>query len=211
MEISKVLESIFIGILIAAIPGPIFFELIRRVITKGLLNGIILVIGEFTGNTILLFLIFIGVSSFFTHPVIKIVLYLLGSIILLKLGWSAILLKKEEVEKLYAMDEKKYGKSFITGFSIAVTSPIVIALWISLAGSYLSRFHNSFLAYFHIFLITFGFLFFFIPFGIIIYFIRQKISARNVILLSKIFGAVLVGYSCYFLISFIKSIALNLV
>ena len=58
-------ESILIGISIAAIPGPIFFELIRRTLTRGFWSGALLSVGEFIGNLALLMLIFFGVSNFF--------------------------------------------------------------------------------------------------------------------------------------------------
>jgi threonine/homoserine/homoserine lactone efflux protein len=67
-----IFESILIGISIAAIPGPIFFELIRRTLTKGFWSGALLSVGEFLGNFILLLLIFFGISNFLTYNLSKI-------------------------------------------------------------------------------------------------------------------------------------------
>ena len=61
----KALESLIIGVSIAAIPGPIFFELVRRTLSKGLADGILLVLGEFSGNFVLLLVVFFGVFHFF--------------------------------------------------------------------------------------------------------------------------------------------------
>ena len=199
----KILQSLIIGLSIAVIPGPIFFELIRRTLTKGLLNGVLLVIGEFVGNFVLLLLIFFGLSPVLINPIVKSILTIMGGSILLKLGIFALQLKKEEVSLSY--DKKiNAGKSFLSGFGIAVTSPIVIALWISLSGSYLSVLHNNFLSFFHIFLIAFGFLLFFLPLAIIVHYTRHRIPPKYVVYLSRVFGTVLIMYAAVLFYGLIK-------
>lgn len=44
------LASLILGISLAAIPGPIFFELIRRTLTRGFWSGALLSVGEFLGG-----------------------------------------------------------------------------------------------------------------------------------------------------------------
>lgn len=190
---SKIVESLFIGISIAAIPGPIFFELVRRTLIKGFSNGALLVLGEFTGNFVLLLLIFFGISNILTSNTSKMILFIIGGLILLKLGIDAWKLKQEVIDNSYK-NQINDGKSFLTGFTIATTSPIVIALWISLSGSYLAYFHQRIYAFFHIFLISLGFLLFFIPLAILIHITRHRISSKYIVLLSKIFGTVLIIY-----------------
>jgi threonine/homoserine/homoserine lactone efflux protein len=192
-------QSVFIGISLAALPGPIFFELIRRVITYGFYNGLLLVLGEFIGNTLLLGCIFWGTSSFFTQPIIKIALYLVGSGIFFKLGLSAITLKENAVEAMYQGTTIKQRGSFGVGLGIAITSPIVIASWISLSGSYLDHFPAKQLAYLNILFISLGFLFFFIPFAIFISFTRKQISPKYILILSKLFGIILICYGIFFI------------
>lgn len=199
----KILESLFIGISIAAIPGPIFFELIRRTLTKGFFNGLSLVMGEFSGNFLLLLLIFFGVSHILTTSMAKSILFVVGGMILCKIGIDALKLKQNIVERSYN-ELIKAKTSFFTGFSIAVTSPIVIALWISFSGSYLSVFQNRYLAFFHIFLIAFGVLVFFVPLAAFVHISRHKISPKHVVLLSKIFGMILIGYGMVLFYQVIK-------
>lgn len=195
--IFKIFESLLIGASIAAIPGPIFFELIRRTLTKGFLNGVLLVLGEFSGNFILLLFIFLGASQLLTSNLSKIILFIIGGSILLKLGISAILIKNHSIDSSYNKTIKNQG-SFLIGFSIAVTSPIVIALWISLSGSYLTFFQSKSYAFFHIFLIAFGFLLFFLPLALLIHKTRQKILPKYIILLSRISGAILAAFGVNF-------------
>lgn len=207
MDLSNfnVLQSLFIGISIAAIPGPIFFELIRRTLHKGFSSGLLLVTGEFLGNFALLLIIFFGVSNLLTANLSKVILYTTGSIILFKLGFSALQLQKASVEKSY---EKSISNknSLFTGFIIAVSSPIVIALWISLSGSYLNYFHYSYLAFLNIFLIALGFLVFFIPLALLIHISRHRIPPSYIVFLSKLFGIVLIAYGIMFIYQLLKLI-----
>ncbi len=197
------LESIIIGVSIAAIPGPIFFELVRRTLAKGFLYGSLLAVGEFLGNFALLSLIFLGVSNFFANAFTKVLLYIIGSFILVRLGLSALTLKNKELQKSH--DSKVSGNnSILAGFSIAVTSPIVIALWISLSGSYLTHSSSLLLSFVNIFFIAFGFLLFFFPLAAVIHFTRHKIPSQYIIWLSRIFGAVLVLYGLSFLYESVK-------
>lgn len=204
-----IFESILIGISIAAIPGPLFFELVRRTLTKGFWPGALLSVGEFIGNFTLLLLIFFGVSPFLTSTPVRIALYVIGSGILIWLGITALRLKKEYIEESYKKDISK-NSSILVGFGIAVTSPIVIALWISLSGSYLARFTSQFTVFMNIFFIAFGFLLFFFSLAAAIHCTKHKIPSKYVIYLSKIFGIVLMLYGSSFLVQCIKLIRGNL-
>lgn len=196
----SILESILIGISIAAIPGPIFFELVRRTLTKGFLHGFLLAVGEFLGNLILLALIFFGLNSFLTNIIAKIILYLVGSAILILLGIVAFKLKKKDIERSYT---KKISSknSIFAGFGIAITSPIVIALWISVSGSYLAQIQSRALAFLNIFFIAFGLLIFYLTMSSVIDYTRHKIPAKYLLILSRIFGAILILYGASFMYS----------
>lgn len=191
------LESILIGISFAAIPGPMFFEVVRRTLKNGFWSGALVSVGEFIGNFLLLLMISIGVGRFLMFDISKIILYSAGSLILIWLGVAAIKIKEHDARKPHPGYDRKNNSVFV-GFCIATTSPIVIALWVSLSGSYLLRFATPSLAFLNIFLISFGFLIFFFALSGIIHFSRKSIPARSVVWLSRIFGAVLFAYGGYF-------------
>ena len=190
-------ESILIGFTISAIPGPIFFEIVRRVLTKDFLSGISISIGDFIGNFLILFVIFFGMSTLLTSSMARIILFIIGGLILIWLGISALKLKKEKVEKSYK-NKMNSKNSILVGLSIAISSPIVIAFWVSLTGSYLLQFPTKEIAFLHIFFITFGFVFFHLILASIVHFTKHKVSSKNIVLLSKIFGIILILYGCNF-------------
>jgi threonine/homoserine/homoserine lactone efflux protein len=200
----KLLESLLIGFSIAAIPGPIFFELVRRTLALGLPGSIALVLGEFTANCILFSLIFLGVSHFLTDPHIRTALYVIGGLILVAVSVGALKLTETDIERSYQHEERGISKkSFLAGFGITISSPIIIALWVSLSGSYLNNLSSQLLAFVNIVFIALGFLLFFIPLAWVVHRIRHKIPPKRVVLLSRIFAIVLI---CFALLLFRRAI-----
>ena len=193
-----IFESLFIGISIAAIPGPVFFELARRTLIKGFWSGTLINIGQFLANIVLLVLIFFGVDPFLTSTASKAILYLIGSSILIWLSISAFRLKSKDIEESY---NKKiaYNNSFFAGFGIAIANPIVIAFWISLSGSYFMQFNSKYIAFINIISTAFGFVVFYTLLTAIVHFTKHKIPPKYIILLSRIFGIVLIVYGISFL------------
>lgn len=192
------LESILIGVSIAAIPGPVIFEIIRRTLTKGFWAGAFISLGAFAGYVIVLSLIFFGVSSFLTTLISKAILYFLSAAIMFWLGFSTLKLKKSDIENKQKTKSAS-SNSIIAGFSIAAASPIVIAFWISLSGSYLAEFPNKYLAFANILSIAIGFMLFHFPLAAIVNQTKQKIPAKYILPLSKLFGAILIAFGVSFL------------
>ena len=112
-----------------------------------------------------------------------------------------IKIKKYEIKKSY---NKKISNnnSFIVGLGVSFANPIAIVLWISLSGSYLTQFVSNYIAFLNIVTIFMGFLVFYFPLATIINFTRHKISLKYVILISKVFGVILIGYGLRFLYQF---------
>lgn len=199
-----IFKSTVIGISIGAIPGIIFFEIIRRTLTKGFYSGFLLSIGEFLGNFLVLLLIYFGLSQLFTLKLTSILLYLIGSLVLGYIGISAFKLTKEHIEESY--NKKTLDRnSIVAGFSIAVTNPVAIALWISLVGSYISEV-SKVDAIINLFFLAFGLVLFYFAMITVIHFTKHKIPTKNILLLSKLFGIILLSYSVSFLYKFIKLI-----
>lgn len=144
-------------------------------------------------------------NSFLKNELYNLILYLIGSIILIWLGVNAFRLKKEEIKKSYKK-KMSNNNSFFVGFIIAMANPIVIAFWLSLSSSYFMQFGSKNLVFLNIFLVAFGFNLVHIPLAGIIHKTRHKIPSKYVLLLSKIFGIILLLYGCSFLFKFFRLI-----
>lgn len=198
-----IFRSTLIGISIGAIPGIIFFEIIRRTLTQGFFSGFLLSIGELIGNFLVLLLIYFGLSQFFTFKITSIILYILGTFILSYIGISALRLKKENIEQSYKSKSTRHN-SLIAGFSIAITNPVAIALWLSLVGSYLTLSKIS--AVINLFFLAFGLVLFYLVMVTAVSLTKHKIPEKYILLLSKLFGLILLFYSISFLYKFFKLI-----
>lgn len=199
-----IFRSTLIGISIGAIPGIIFFEIIRRTLTQGFFSGFLLSIGELIGNFLVLLLIYFGLSQFFTFKITSIVLYVLGTFILGYIGISALRLKKENIEQSYK-SKSIHHNSLIAGFSIAITNPVAIALWLSLVGSYLTETSRLNIVI-NLFFLAFGLVLFYLVMVTVVNLTKHKIPEKYILLLSKLFGLILLFYSVSFLYRFIQLI-----
>jgi len=194
--LTKLLESLLIGASIAASPGPIFFVLVRRTLGNGFREGVLVALGEFSGNFLLLFTIFFGASQYFNNHAAKTVFYVIGSLILAWNSNKAFRLKVSDVNLGYQADISKTERSsYLTGLVIAITNPDMYALWISLSNSYLKSLSSHAMAFTNILFITLGFLVFFIPLAYIVNKTRHRISAGKLVLLSRIAGVLLFAYA----------------
>ncbi len=192
--LEKIMNSLLIGFAVAAIPGAVFIETIRRTLTKNVISGILLVLGEFFGHVLLFLILFFGVSHFFTNELVSKFLYLAGFLLMLLLGLQAFKNPNQtHQEKSLTLE----GSSFLVGFGLSITDPYIIGLWVTLSGAYLSHFSKLY-ATFHIILISLGFLLFFIPLIYITYFIGKKIPDVYLLWLSRIGGVVLIGTAIMF-------------
>ncbi|MDO8657296.1 MAG: LysE family transporter [Candidatus Levybacteria bacterium] len=200
----EIFKSVLIGISIGAIPGIIFFEIIRRTLIKGFFSGFLLSIGEFIGNSLVLLLIYFGFNQLFTFKLTSVLLYIAGAFILGYIGIGAFKLTKENIEKSY--DNKNVNRSsLLAGFSIAITNPVAIALWFSLVGSYISGVSRT-NAIINMFSLVFGLVLFYLVMVTIVNFTKHKIPTKYILLLSKLFGVILLLYSISFLYKFFKLI-----
>lgn len=185
------LADILIGFLIAAIPGAIFIEVSRRTLTVGLAEGILVCIGEFIGHVVLFLLIFIGLSRLLLSSTATAIFYLLGGLVMVWLAIQAF--RKETKTKI------RSGNSFLVGFVISVSDPFIIGLWVSLSGSLLHGLDYG-SAFMKIFLVSFGFLLFFISLAIILSLTSKKIPEKVILWFSRICAIGLIitaGYYFY--------------
>jgi threonine/homoserine/homoserine lactone efflux protein len=190
------LESIILGISIAAIPGPIFFELIRRTLTRGFWSGSLLAVGEFLANISILLLTFYGLNQFLSLIWIKALLFLVGGGLLIYVGVSSFKMKEKDME-ISSKKKVSQSNSIFAGFGIGISSPLAIAVWISVGGTYLAKYTIQTIALTNMFLMAFGVLLFFFTLASVIYLIKDKIKAKYLVALSKLFGAALVVYGMF--------------
>ena len=130
-------------------------------------------------------------------------LFLLGSIILVWIGAIALKMKKGNIETASKKNVSK-SNSVIVGFSLAISSPLAIAVWISIGGAYLAQYNSKLLSFINIGLLAIGVMLFFFTLASVVHITRHKISTKYILWFSRIFGIILTAYGIYFLYQFLK-------
>lgn len=197
------LESLILGISIAAIPGPIFFELIRRTLTKGFWSGALLAVGEFLANSFILILTFYGLNQFLAIDWLKAILFLVGGSLLIYIGIGSLRVNEKDI-KLASKKKVSGSNSIFAGFGIGISSPLAIAVWISVGGAYLAQYSSQAVALTNMLLMALGVMIFFLTLTSMVYLIKDKIESRYLVIFSKVFGAVLTVYGIFAMWELIK-------
>ena len=206
------IESILLGIAMAAIPGPIFFEVLRRSLTVGFWHGALVAVGEFLANITILMLIFFGISQFLMFKSTKMIIFLIGGAILILVGIVTVKIRKDDIEndtEIFSRKEcikntnNSICNSICVGFRLTITSPLTHASLISVS-TYLIQYNSITMAFIEIIIFASGYILFFFTLALLTNVVKQKISAKNIVLMSKIFSVILMIYGTYFLYQFYK-------
>lgn len=180
---------IFLGFSITATPGAVFFETVRRTLSEK--DSLIkFQLGNFTGMTLIISSVFLGFAGIISNPLIANIFYILCGSILIILGISALLDKSS-----YEIKGKKSRYSaYVTGILLSVLNPLGVVFWIALVGKIVQETNNMMYAAMNIFGAVAGAAMLFVVLVILISIFRLKITPRFLILLSRVFGFVILIY-----------------
>jgi threonine/homoserine/homoserine lactone efflux protein len=128
------IEYFLLGFAIAAVPGVVFFETIRRTLSHH--GGVVeFVAGNFVGSFIVIAAIQGGLAKFLTNQGFARALYISSGLLLVYLGVMSV---RSHYNRTPASKMKKKEKSdlaaFIAGVVLDAANPIGIIFWITMAG-----------------------------------------------------------------------------
>jgi threonine/homoserine/homoserine lactone efflux protein len=202
LEKYSLLQNILLGLSLAAPIGPVNLEIIKRGLKSGFKQAFLTGAGAMSADTTYLTLIFFGLTSFLNIAFMKIFLGIAGSIILIYLG----IISAKEFFRKTAMAEnpprRLFNNSFITGYVLAISSPMTIVWWTGVFGALLaSQIHaqtnlSAFLSCFSILLGCFLWVFFL---ATALHWGKKIINEKITGYISLIAGIFLIGFGIYFL------------
>ena len=143
MEKYTLVQNILLGLSLAAPIGPVNLEIIKRGLNSGFKQAFLTGAGAMCADTTYLILIFFGLTSFLNFAFMKIFLGIAGSIILIYLG---VMSAKEFFRKVDATENKPhrlFKTSFVTGYVLAISSPMTIVWWTGVFGALLAAQTNT--------------------------------------------------------------------
>lgn len=118
--------GIFLGLSIAAPPGPVNAMIARDTVTKSRLSGVLVGFGAMTADAIFLLITLVVGSAFQLTRIQRGAIFLLGAGVMLLMSFLTIRSFRESGEMLEDEGTKIEHKSYIAGLTIGLTNPYQI-------------------------------------------------------------------------------------
>lgn len=201
MEKYSLLQNILLGLTLAAPIGPVNVEIIKRGLNSGFGQAFLTGAGAMCADATYLTLIFFGLTAFLNISFMKIALGLAGSVILIYLG---VLSVKDFFQP--APDNKParrlFRNPYVTGFALAIMSPMTIVWWTGIFGALLAsqtNFPTTLGAFLSCLSILLGCFLWVFSLAVVLHFGKKFINEKTTRLISLIAGLFLVCFGFYFI------------
>ncbi|MBN2614409.1 MAG: LysE family transporter [Bacteroidales bacterium] len=135
MELIFGLIAIYVMGFFTAIPvGATQIEIAKRSFAGHVGAALMIVLGSAISDVMYGFIAFFGIAPFLKEKIVMAIFWAAGSIILFLLGWHTL----KNYRKTIQLDArngvlKHRGFSLVVGFSLAVTNPMMIFWWLTVA------------------------------------------------------------------------------
>lgn len=129
-------EGVYMGLLLSAMIGPVFFTLIQNSLESGFKYAMVLALGILSSDFLYVIVTYFGISFLAKFPNFEWYLAIFGGVILVGFGISNFWKKVAERPSTGGIPFRKLKKrkAFFKGFSINGINPFVLLFWISIAG-----------------------------------------------------------------------------
>ena len=138
LEKYSLLQNILLGLTLAAPIGPVNLEIIKRGLHSGFKQAFLTGFGAMCADTTYLILIFFGLTSFLNFVFMKIFLGIAGSLILIYLGVMSAIVVFRKADATENKPHRLFKTSFVTGYVLAISSPMTIVWWTGVFGALLA-------------------------------------------------------------------------
>lgn len=141
--IEAVISGIGIGLVLTFLTGPVFFALIKTSIEKGFQAGAALALGVVCSDVVFVGAIIFG-SQFFDVPdKVKVWAGVIGSVILLIIGFYYIFKKPEVSYNSHTPATINRAGYFFKGFLMCIFNPTLLFHWITVIGTASTVYHEG--------------------------------------------------------------------
>lgn len=189
------IQSLLLGILIAAALGPVSIEIIRRGLSGGFSSAILAGLGALSADLSYVILIYLGLSDFLEGDLFSLGVWFLGAAVLFYLAFLSIAEARSKVK----IKEKRSSKSaYVSGFLVAITSPVTALWWFGMFGLFLSDYGRD-AALGNCLLIVLGAFLWFFGLSMLLHYGRRYVSKDRMKHVSGLAGIALMAFAAYFL------------
>jgi threonine/homoserine/homoserine lactone efflux protein len=130
------LRNVLLGISLAAPIGPAGLAVIQNGLRGGFLRAFFTGLGVTLADTTYLLLVYLGLSGFISIPWIKILVWSMGALVLIYLGFNSL----KEAFKSVDLNRNMLPAArnpLLAGYLVNISNPIAIVWWLGVFGSLL--------------------------------------------------------------------------
>lgn len=127
-------NGVVLGLLLAALIGPVFFALIQTSIKKGLLPGLFMAIGISLSDACYIIITYLGISQILNNDALYLWMGLIGGAIMIGFGLFSIFKPVQDFSGVQTVHTGKtaFAKEAIKGFLLNGVNPSVLLFWIGI-------------------------------------------------------------------------------
>jgi threonine/homoserine/homoserine lactone efflux protein len=190
------IKGVTLGLLLSIAVGPILFTIIKQSINNGTRGGLAFVAGVSLSDLSLAV-----ASNFFTEVFNSLIerkeiVGMTGSVFLIAVGVYFLFFKKikanEDGKQVLKFRKRDYAKLFVTGYLMNVLNPLIIAFWLTTSTAFADHSLRQRLIIFStalILVLTAD-----VAKVVLANKIRKKLTLKNIQLISRLNGIVLIGF-----------------
>lgn len=132
----NIVQNIILGISLAAPLGPATIAIINHGLKHGFWSAFQTACGVVAADTTYALIVFFGLASFMSIPVVKSIVWLFGMVVLLYLGITSSIegLKNTAIMRTRVSPNSNF---FVAGFLINISNPLAVVWWLGVFGSLL--------------------------------------------------------------------------
>lgn len=183
------------GLMLAIIPGPVFFALIQTGINKGFKYGILFATGVAISDIAFIFLTYYGVSEMLENPMARKIFGVAGGLFMIIFG-SYYLFKRNTSSVPYEPVSRNKGHAnlILKGFALNILNPFVLFFWVGMVSVISLEFNSNESLIFTFFVATIISVFSVDVFkSFIANLIKSFFTQRFLIIVNKALGIILFG------------------
>lgn len=202
------LTYVLLGLSIALPVGTVTIEMTKQGLKNGFMHGWIVGLGGMTIDLGLILLLFFGLASVLSLPIVQVVMWLLGALFLFYIGFDSIKTADHNISVAGEKSTKSLKSSYLNGLLVAI-SPGNLVFWVSIFGTVLADSFDSANPYKFLMVgagILTGILIHDIALMTIVAGTRKVLNPIYIKWVSIISGLVLIGFGLKFLYEFYSSI-----
>ena len=190
------IKGITLGFLLSIAVGPILFTIIKQSINNGVKGGLAFVLGVSVSDVCLAVASNFFTELFNTLIARKELVAIFGSIFLISVGVYFLFFKKVELNEqgvqLLKFRKRDYARLFLTGLFMNFLNPLIIGFWLATSTTFANEPLRQRFFIFSIALVLV--LAADIAKVLLANKIRKKLTTKNILLINKLNGLILIGF-----------------